>query len=129
MMKRMPLEPASGSPSDAGSAAAAVHVELRADAVVVHVTGDLDTVDIATFREALPTALRSCPPILVIDLSGVTQLSAPAFYVLMGSDFAGAEHTSIRVVTGDGKIAWPQTVSDLDRYLNVYPTLDAALRT
>jgi anti-anti-sigma factor len=106
---------------------ATVDVEQRGPAVVLRVAGELDLATTPVLSRACATALRSAPPVLVIDLSGVTFLASVGMSVIVATHDAGGEHTSVRVVSGSRQTMRPIQVTGLDSLLSIYPDLPSAL--
>lgn len=106
---------------------ATVDVEQRGTAVVLHVTGELDLVTTPILSEACTAALQSRPPVLVIDLTGVTFLASVGMSAIVAAHEAGGEQTKVRVVGGSRDTLRPIRVTGLDNLLSVYPDLPSAL--
>ncbi|HEX6360781.1 STAS domain-containing protein [Actinophytocola sp.] len=104
-----------------------VDVEQHGDAVVLHVAGELDLLTTPTFAEACSQELRRRPPVLVIDLTGVTFLASVGMSAIVAAHEAAGEHTKVRVVGGNRDTLRPIRVTGLDNLLSVYPELSAAL--
>lgn len=106
---------------------ATVDVEQRGSALVLHVVGELDLVTTPILSEASNTALQSRPPVLVIDLTGVTFLASVGMSAIVAAHEAGGETTKVRVVGGSRDTLRPIRVTGLDNLLSVYPDLPSAL--
>ena len=107
---------------------ATVDVEQRGTAVVLHVAGELDLVTTPILSEACTKALRSRPPVLVIDLTGVTFLASVGMSAIVAAHEAGGEQqTKVRVVGGSRDTLRPIRVTGLDNLLSIYPDLPSAL--
>ncbi len=104
-----------------------VAVEQHGAAVVLRVAGELDMLTTPRLAEAATSALATRPPVLVIDLTGVTFLASVAMSAIVAAHEAGGEHTKVRVVGGTRETLRPITVTGLDNLLSVYPVLAAAL--
>ncbi|HTQ16873.1 STAS domain-containing protein [Mycobacterium sp.] len=107
--------------------------EARDDAVVVHVKGDVDssTVDqlIANLTDALGLAGAHPARLLIIDLALVSFFGSAGLNAVLESHQEGtAAGTSVRLVAGHGQVLQPIQVTELDRILDIYPTLSDALR-
>ena len=101
-------------------------VEPRGAAVVVRLGGELDLYNADEVRAALGGAAAGNPECVVVDLTEVEFVDSTALGVLVEAHNALHE--------GGLRLAAPQLetrrallVSGLDRRLNVYDTLDAAL--
>lgn len=104
-----------------------VDVEQRGAAVVLHVAGELDLLTTPTFSEACLHELRKRPPVLVVDLTGVTFLASVGMSAIVAAHEEAGEHTKVRVVGGTRDTLRPIRVTGLDSLLSVYPALEAAL--
>ena len=106
---------------------ATVDVEQHGTAVVLHVAGELDLVTTPILTEASTEALRSRPPVLVIDLTGVTFLASIGMSAIVAAHEAGGDHTKVRVVGSGRDTLRPIHVTGLDNLLSIYPDLPSAL--
>lgn len=104
-----------------------VDVDQHGTAVVLHVTGELDLLTTPTLAEACTEALAQRPPVLVIDLTGVTFLASVGMSAIVAAHEQGGETTKVRIVGGSREIMRPISVTGLDSLLSVYPELTAAL--
>lgn len=119
-MSNVPLTP--GDQFDA-----TVSVEHHGAAVVLRVTGELDLLTTPTLAEACSRELRERPPVLVIDLTGVTFLASVGMSAIVAAHEEGGEHTKVRVVSGTRDTLRPIKVTGLDNLLSIHPTLESAL--
>lgn len=106
---------------------ATVDVEHHGDAVVLRVAGELDLLTTPTLAQACSQQLQNRPPVLVIDLTGVTFLASVGMSAIVAAHEEGGEHTKVRVVSGTRDTLRPIHVTGLDTLLAIYPTLPAAL--
>ena len=104
-----------------------VDVEHHGDAVVLRVAGELDLLTTPTLAEACSQELRKRPPVLVIELTGVTFLASVGMSAIVAAHEEGGEHTKVRVVGGTRDTLRPIRVTGLDNLLSVYAALPAAL--
>jgi anti-sigma B factor antagonist len=104
-----------------------VDVEKHGDAVVLRVAGELDLLTTPTLTQACSQQLRNRPPVLVIDLSGVTFLASVGMSAIVAAHEEGGEHTKVRVVGSSRDTLRPIHVTGLDTLLSVYSELSAAL--
>lgn len=104
-----------------------VDVEHHESATVLRVAGELDLLTTPTFAQACERELAKRPPVLVIDLTGVTFLASVGMSAMVAANDAAGEHTAVRVVSGSRETLRPFRVTGLDSLLSVYPTLPAAL--
>jgi anti-sigma B factor antagonist len=111
----------------------AVDHEAREDAVLVRVTGDVDssTVDQLTSHlvAALQVAAKHPARLVIVDLQPVTFFGSAALNAVLDCHERGNEtDTSVRLVADNGQVLRPIQVTELDRILEVYPTLSDALQ-
>lgn len=104
-----------------------VDAEHHDGAVVLRVAGELDMLTTPKLQESITQALAAVPRLLVIDLSDVTFLASSAMAAIVGAHQEAPERSVVRVVASGRATARPLEVAGLDRYLSVFPTLDAAL--
>ncbi|WP_375486701.1 STAS domain-containing protein [uncultured Mycobacterium sp.] len=114
--------------------ALAVNHEHDDDGIVVRVKGDIDSGTIGELVTELTTALNlaSTHParLLVVDLQEVNFFgSAGLNAVLNCHDQGAATGTSVRLVANRAEVVRPIEVTNLDRVLDLYPTLADALRS
>jgi anti-anti-sigma factor len=101
----------------------------RLDTWVVAVSGELDIATTPRLAEFVTTH-RPTTSTLVLDLSGVTFLSAAGLRVLgRAQQRAREDRTSFRIVSASTCVSRVLRVTELDRELACYPTLWAALPT
>lgn len=111
----------------------AVKREDRDDGIVVRVSGDIDSSTVGDLDSQLATALElaSTHParLLIVDLQAVTFFgSAGLNAVLTCHERGAAAGTSVRLVADHAQVLRPIEVTNLDRVLDVYPTLTDALQ-
>jgi anti-anti-sigma factor len=111
----------------------AVDHEAREDAVVVRVTGDVDssTVDQLTphLVAALQVAAKHPARLVIVDLQPVTFFGSAALNAVLDCHEGGKEAgTSVRLVADNDQVLRPIQVTELDRILEVYPTVSDALQ-
>jgi anti-anti-sigma factor len=107
--------------------------EAREDAVVVRVKGDVDssTVDqlIAQLADALDLARAHPARLLLVDLQPVSFFGSAGLNAVLDCHEQGlAVGTCVRVVAAHGQVLQPIQVTELDRILDIYPTLSDALQ-
>lgn len=103
------------------------------DAVVVLVKGEVDssTVEQLTARltAALQLALTHPARLVVIDLQPVTFFGSAALNAVLDCHDAGKGcGTSVRLVADHAQVLRPIQVTELDRILEIYPTVPEALQ-
>jgi anti-sigma B factor antagonist len=103
------------------------------DAVLVHVKGDVDssTVDELTahLTAALKLAAEHPARLLIVALQAVTFFGSAALNAVLKCHEGGKEiGTSVRLVADHDDVLRPIEVTELDRILEVYPTVSDALQ-
>lgn len=111
----------------------AVGHEVCRDAVVVRAEGDIDstTVDELTahLNAALQLAATHPARLVVIDLQPVTFFGSAGLNAVLDCHEQGiAAGTSVRLVGDHGQVTQPIKVTELDRILEIYPTVSQALQ-
>ncbi|MBV9320284.1 MAG: STAS domain-containing protein [Mycobacterium sp.] len=111
----------------------AVECEDRADSIVVRAKGDIDSSTVSELTAKLTTALQlaSVHParLIIVDLQAVTFFgSAGLNAVLDCCEDAADAGTSVRLVADNPQVIRPIEVTNLDRFLEVYPTMTDALQ-
>lgn len=111
----------------------AIGQEAREDAVLVRVEGDVDssTVDqlIPQLRAALQVAAKHPARLVIVDLQPVTFFGSAALNAVLDCHEGGKETgTAVRLVADHDVVLRPIQVTELDRILEVYPTLSDALQ-
>jgi anti-anti-sigma factor len=107
--------------------------EARQDAVVVLASGDVDssTVDklAAQLSAALDVAASHPARLVVVDLKAVNFFGSAALNAVLECHETGAAAgTSVRLVADHGEVLEPIKVTELDRILDIYPTVSDALQ-
>ncbi|MCV7417578.1 STAS domain-containing protein [Mycolicibacterium litorale] len=111
-----------------------VEHDVRADAVVVHVRGDVDSMSVDTLNthlaKARMNALGHDGHLVLIDLSGVTYFGSAALTAVLSCHEDGlAEGIAVVLVADQPYVKQPIEITGLDRVLETYPTIEAALRS
>jgi anti-anti-sigma factor len=109
-----------------------VESEVRPEAVLVHATGEIDSSTAGELRSQLESALHEAESqasrLLIIDLEGVTYFGSAGLNAILDCHKQGLRTgTSVRLVADNGLVVRPIEVTNLDRLLDLYPTLPAAL--
>ncbi|GAA2900081.1 hypothetical protein GCM10010472_67900 [Pseudonocardia halophobica] len=102
--------------------------EARGDAVVVHVTGEIDAETAAEFRDAVTRVLDG--RLVVVVLIGVAFLGSAGLAALLGiRDRAVASGAVVRFVVGGNRVVIrPLAITGVARELELYDELGPALR-
>ncbi|WP_227983454.1 STAS domain-containing protein [Nocardia spumae] len=91
---------------------------------IVTVHGEVDMNSAPQLQSALDEALRGEPAAVVLDMTGVGFLGSAGLSVLLAVSQAGT--TALRVVTSPA-VRRPIEVTALDKLLELFPTVEAAL--
>ncbi len=104
-----------------------VDVRRHDGVVILQVTGEIDLLTAPRVEEAMTPLLRERPPVLVVDLSGVTFLASAGLKLLVAAQQASREGTRIRVVASDQHTFRPIEMTGLTETIAVYATVAEAL--
>lgn len=115
-------------PAVSGVPPFAVDVLSHAPGVLLaRVRGDLDYLVAPILRRRLLERLGSAVPLLIIDLSAVTLLSAAAIQTLLTVHQMAPRHgVDVRLVGGGRAVLRPLQITGVDAQLRLHPTLDEA---
>jgi anti-anti-sigma factor len=107
--------------------------EARQEAVVVLASGDVDSITVdkltAELNAALDVAASHPARLVVVDLKSVNFFGSAGLNAVLECHEAGATAgTSVRLVADHGEVLEPIKVTELDRILDVYPTVSDALQ-
>jgi anti-sigma B factor antagonist len=106
----------------------AVH-QVGADVTVVHVCGELDLLTAPMLQAEVDKHLKPPPPVLVMDLTGITFFGASGIAVLLDARNRTARAaTSLRLVNRTRVVARPLELLHLNLLFRTYPDLAGALR-
>jgi anti-sigma B factor antagonist len=99
------------------------------DAVILSIAGTVDMAAAPPLAEHVREVLRRRPPLTIFDLTDVDFLASAGMSVIMEADRIISEAgASFRVVADGHVTARPMQLMGIDDLLEIYPTLDAALR-
>lgn len=95
--------------------------------LVARVRGDLDYLVAPVLRRWLLERLAALVPVVVVDLTGVTLLSAAAIQTLITVHDLAPEHgVDVRFVASTRAVLRPLQLTGVDAALPLHPTLDEA---
>jgi len=98
------------------------------DDAVVEVSGSVDMITAPQLASQLDLAAENRPPVIVVDLTGVTFLSSAGIQALVEVQRLSASiGTSVRLVGREYHTVHPIEVLGLERTLPLYPTVGDAL--
>ena len=110
-----------------------VDSEVRPEAVVVQAKGEVDSSTAGDFVSHLDAALQQAGSqasrLLIVDLQAVTYFGSAGLNAVLDCHRQGLEvGTSVRLVADSGLVVRPIEVTNLDRVLELYPTVPDALQ-
>ena len=110
----------------------AVDSEVRPDAVLVHVKGEIDSSTAGELRSQLESALQQAggheSRLLIVDLEGVTYFGSAGLNAVLDCHKQGLRTgISVRLVADNDLVVRPIEVTNLDSLLDLYPALPDAL--
>ena len=98
------------------------------EAVVLQVSGALDTITAPSLATHLDVVLTSGPAVLVVDLTGVDFLSSAGINLLVETHQLTTRTTTMLRVAADGPAtSRPLRSIGIDEIVDVYPTVTEAL--
>ena len=109
-----------------------VDSEVRPDAVLVHVKGEIDSSTAGELRSQLESALQQAggheSRLLIVDLEGVTYFGSAGLNAVLDCHKQGLRTgISVRLVADNDLVVRPIEVTNLDSLLDLYPALPDAL--
>ncbi|MGA8328330.1 MAG: STAS domain-containing protein [Mycobacterium sp.] len=109
-----------------------VDSEIRPDAVLVHVKGEIDSSTAGELRSGLQAAVQQAEThesrLLILDLQSVTYFGSAGMNAVLDCHKQGLRAgTSVRLVADNDLVVRPIEVTNLDALLELYPTLPDAL--
>lgn len=114
---------------EARSGRFSVTTRRNGDISVLHVTGDLDVLTAPTLGTRLDVALADAPSVLIVDLSEVQFLSSAGISMLVETHrLTHRAGMSLRVVAEGPATSRPMRVMGLGEIIDIYPTVDEAVR-
>jgi anti-anti-sigma factor len=110
----------------------AVDSDIRPEAVLVRVTGEIDSSTAGELRSQLEASLLQANThesrLLIVDLQGVTYFGSAGLNAVLDCYKQGLRAgTSVRLVADNDLVVRPIEVTNLDALLELYPTLPDAL--
>jgi anti-anti-sigma factor len=109
-----------------------VDSEVRPEAVLVHVEGEIDSSTASELRSQLESSLQQAggheSRLLIIDLEGVTYFGSAGLNAVLDCHKQGLRAgVSVRLVADNELVVRPIEVTNLDSLLDLYPSLPDAL--
>jgi anti-sigma B factor antagonist len=96
---------------------------------VIEAIGDVDMLTAPALDKAVTESLVARPPVLVLDLSGVTFLASTGLASLMKAlEGCCAVNAELRLVCTGQLVLRPMELTGLVKLFDVYPNLQSALR-
>ncbi|ONI92712.1 hypothetical protein ALI22I_02455 [Saccharothrix sp. ALI-22-I] len=97
---------------------------------VTRVIGEVDLAGVDLIRAELDAQLERRPPVLVVELSEVTVLGSLGIAALIDGHYrAQAAGVEFVVVASHRSVIRPLQLTEVDRLLTVFPTLDDVVAT
>jgi anti-sigma B factor antagonist len=103
-------------------------VAHREGAAVVSIGGEIDLSTAPAFEKAITEALERQPSVLAIELSEVTFMASVGLRVLAATNEKFGDSIRIAVVANNPAARRPIQLTGLDNVVELFATLDAALR-
>jgi anti-sigma B factor antagonist len=104
-----------------------ISTETQGEAVVVHLSGDLDVYTAPRLKEALELSSAGAARVIV-DLSGVPFIDSTALGVLVGAlQVAQSNGGDLRLVVGDAFLLKIFRITGFDGMFSIYPKVEEAL--
>jgi anti-anti-sigma factor len=115
------------SPNGATTAAGslATRVYRRGGAEVLAVSGEVDHATVSEFRAEIDRCLKEAPPVLVLDLSGVSFFGSVGLAALLRAQDSAT--TVVKVVASNRAVRRPIEATALNQVLSVFPSVDEAV--
>jgi anti-sigma B factor antagonist len=105
-----------------------VKIELRGDAVVLCICGEIDLLSEPLLRSTVSSQLDLAPEVLVLDLTGVTFLSSIGLAVLMAArQQAAKQQVMLRLVCTGHSVLRPMAITGLINLFEIYPDVNSAV--
>jgi anti-anti-sigma factor len=106
--------------------------DVRDSAVVVSVSGDIDTASVDTLVNNLETSVSAASDqskkLLIVDLGEVTYFGSAGLNAVVGCyETAATNEVEVRVVANAAEVLRPLEVTQLDSVVRPYSTLQDAL--
>jgi anti-anti-sigma factor len=107
--------------------------ESEDDAIIVRATGEVDTSTVDDLTAALTAAVRAAEThparLVIVDLQQVNFFGSAGLNAVFDChQVAAVAGTVVRLVADHGPVLQPLRVTELDRVLDIRPTLLAALQ-
>ena len=119
----------SATTPERGRHGATLAVETMADAALLRIGGELDTLTVPDLHARIHDAVAATSGAVVADLTEVRFLSSSGLTLLLGlqSDLAAQDRPLRLVVGGTKAVSRPLLITGLDRLLELHADLDTAL--
>lgn len=102
--------------------------EVRGEATIVHVAGEIDVYTAPVLREHLDEHIVAGRHNLVVDLAGVSFMASTGLGVLVGRlKLVRAANGSLRLVCASDRILSVFSITGLDKVFQIFPSVDDAL--
>jgi anti-sigma B factor antagonist len=102
--------------------------EVRGEATVVHVGGEIDVYTAPVLREHLDEHISAGRHNLVVDLGGVSFMASTGLGVLVGRlKLVRAAGGTLRLVCSSDRILSVFSITGLDKVFQIFPSIDDGL--
>jgi len=102
--------------------------EVRGEATVVHVGGEVDVYTAPALREHIDEHISAGRHNLVVDLGGVTFMASTGLGVLVGRlKLVRVSNGTLRLVCSNERILNVFSITGLDKVFQIFPSVDDAL--
>lgn len=105
----------------------AVHAYQRGGAEVLVVSGEVDLATAPQLWEEIERCLTAQPPILTLNLNGVSFFGAIGLATLLQARVAAEPNTHVKIVASQRAVLRPIHMTGLDQELSVFATVEHAL--
>jgi anti-anti-sigma factor len=96
---------------------------------VVPIHGDVDLNTSDHFAQTIQQAVGPCPPVLVLDMTGVSFMSLTGLAVLIATEHQTREAgVELRLAASQRAVLRPIQISGLTEVFDIYPTVADAAR-
>jgi anti-anti-sigma factor len=97
---------------------------------VVPIHGEVDLNTTADIAQTIQQAVSPCPPVLVLDMTGVSFMSLTGLAVLIATEHQTREAgVELRLAASQRAVLRPIQVTGLTAVFDIYPTVADAART
>lgn len=103
------------------------HSHRRGAVEVLTISGELDLVTVPKLRDEVVRSLGGTPPILILDLCGLTFIASTGLSLLVEVQAMARPTTAVRIVANQREVLRPIQTTGLDHVLPMFASVDDAL--